>query len=91
MPRHQQVGDGEAWLVAEKDVQTDDIHGLGPQDPQGRQHRLRLGDDGRASIAEHVMHQFANEFGVFDQQDPDAIHLQGRILTVPGDVPRMKQ
>jgi hypothetical protein len=24
------------------------------------------------------MDQFADEFGVFDQQDPDAIHLQGR-------------
>jgi hypothetical protein len=39
---------------------------------------LRLGDNGRASIAEHVIHQFADELGVFDQQDPDAIHLQGR-------------
>jgi hypothetical protein len=29
---HQDVGDGEARLRAEKDVQTDDIDGLAPQD-----------------------------------------------------------
>ena len=90
-PLRQQVGDRKAWLGAEKDVQTDDVYGLGRQDPQGGRRRLRLGDDGRANIAEHVVHQFADELGIFDQQDPDAIQLQGRILTVPGDVPRMKQ
>jgi hypothetical protein len=88
---HQKVGNRKAWLVTEKDVQTDDIHGLVSQDLQGRRHRLRLGDDSRASIAQHVMHQFADELSVFYQQDAAAIHLQGRTLTVPGDVPRMKQ
>lgn len=87
----QEVGDGEASFGAENDVQTDDIDRQGPQRAQRRRHRLRLGDDGGASIAKHVMDQFADQLGILDQQNADAIHLQGRILTVPGDVPRMKQ
>ena len=87
----QQVGDGEAWFVPETDIQTHEIDGLGPQDPQRRRHRLRLGDDGGASITEHILDQFADQLGIFDQQDPDAIHLQVWTLTVPGDVLRMKQ